>query len=278
MKPQSMSCAQSLSRALAATTFAALCLPAFAEDQSYSNSGSPAGNAAPGGAATIVLARDLHTLGIREGDALTVLAAARLAASVEVVVQEPAALDPATLTLDGLGQGFLAGSKLPVPTDPKAPPPLATGAPRPAAKVMLFGESSKDDGSPPASVEAMFGTASNLAGDDEILLGLIEEAMAEGPGARIGTAASWLSRLPAGGTDLWEIPFQGSLDAEIAVIGGGDETLDLAVSDANGTLVCLDIGRSDRFHCHWTPVRDGHFYVTVRNAGRESTSYQLLTN
>ena len=111
-----------------------------------------------------------------------------------------------------------------------------------------------------------------------MLIGLIEDAQAEGSRGRIGGAVEWLSRLPAGQTDVWEIPFYGNSYAEIAVAGDGDADLDVAVTDENGNVICYDVSYSDRVYCDWTPAWDGYFYVTVQNMGGSRNSYYLLTN
>ena len=74
----------------------------------------------------------------------------------------------------------------------------------------------------PVDAATMLASAKELAGEDETLVGLIEDAEAEGSRGRIGGASSTLSRLPAGQSDVWEIPFYGDSYAEIAVLGDGD--------------------------------------------------------
>ncbi len=88
----------------------------------------------------------------------------------------------------------------------------------------------------------------------------------------------WRSRLPAGQTDVWEMPFHGNSYAEIAVVGDGDADLDIAVTDENGNILCYDVSRLDALYCDFTPAWDGYFYVTVQNVGRVRNSYYLLTN
>ena len=89
---------KSLSLILATTAVAALTLPALAQDKSGANVGAAAEGAAPGAASTMGLAQELYALGVAQGDAVTVLAAAKLAASVEVKTAEAGALDPAKVT------------------------------------------------------------------------------------------------------------------------------------------------------------------------------------
>lgn len=268
---------KALSLAMATTALVALSIPAVAEDAKGPNIGATAEGAAPGAAATMSLAQDLYALGVAQGDALTVLAAAKLAASVEVTEGTAGALDPATIIFDQedlLHKGaFPAGP-------PKLPDAEMADAGRTASVVTLSTATSEDNGASDAPVTAdqMFATALELAGDDDVLIGLIEDAMAEGSRGRIGGAVEWLSRLPAGQTDVWEIPFYGNSYAEIAVLGDGDADLDIAVTDENGNVICYDVSYSDRVYCDWTPAWDGYFYVTVQNIGGSRNSYYLLTN
>jgi hypothetical protein len=265
---------------LASTALAAVTLPALAQDKSGPNVGPAAADAAPGGAATMGLAQDLYALGAEQGDALTVLAAAKLAASVQVASAEPAALDPAKVTF-GEGEQQTFAKKAAPAAAPAAPAPMMNdGTPRAAAKATFFSATSEEEGAAdaPVTAEAMFAKAKELAADDEAVLGLIDDAMAEGSRGRIGGAVEWLSRLPAGQTDVWEIPYYGNSYAEVAIVGDGDANLDVAVTDENGNVICYDVSWSDKLYCDWTPAWDGYFYVTVQNMGGSRNSYYLMTN
>lgn len=261
---------KSLSAALATTALVALTLPALAQDKSGTNAGPAAEGATAGAAATMGLAQELYAVGLAQGDAVAVLAAAKLAASVEVTEAEAGELDLTRVSLTEAG----------VTVTPAEPADLAEGALRPAAKASFATASSDDDGAAdaPVTAEAMFAMAKDLAGDDEALLGLIDDAMAEGSRGRIGGAVKWLSRLPAGMTDVWEIPFYGNSYAEVAIIGDGDANLDVAITDENGNVICYDVSWSDKLYCDWTPAWNGYFYVTVQNVGRKRNSYYLMTN
>lgn len=270
---------KSLSAALATTALVALTLPVLAQDQSGINAGPAAEGAAPGGAATMGLAQELYAVGLAQGDAVTVLAAAKLAASVEVTTAEAGELSADDFEVaEGVQTTF---RKKAAPAAPAAPAPMMNeGEMRPAAKVSFFSATSEDDGAAdaPVTAEAMFAKAKELAGDDEAMLGLIEDAMAEGSRGRIGGAVQWLSRLPAGMTDVWEVPFYGNSYAEVAVVGDGDANLDVAITDENGNVICYDVSWSDKLYCDWTPAWNGYFYITVQNVGRVRNSYYLMTN
>ena len=269
---------KALSLILATTAVTALTLPALAQDKSGMNVGAAAEGAAPGAASTMGLAQELYALGVAQGDAVTVLAAAKLAASVEVKSAEAAALDPAKVTF---GEGADATTFRAKKAAPAAPAPMMNeGEPRAAAKATFFTAANEEEGAAdaPVTADAMFAKAKELAADDEALLGLIDDAMAETGRGRIGGAVEWLSRLPSGQTDVWEIPYYGNSYAEVAIVGDGDANLDVAVTDENGNVICYDVSWSDKLYCDWTPAWDGYFYVTVQNMGGSRNSYYLMTN
>ncbi len=265
---------------LATTAIATLSLPVLAQDKSGPNVGAAAADAAPGGAATMGLAQDLYALGATQGDALTVLAAAKLAASVDLKTAEPAALDPAKIAFAEGDQETLR-KKAAAAAAPAAPAPMMNdGTPRAAAKATFFSATSEEEGAADAPITAavMFAKAKELAAGDDAMLGLIDDAMTESSRGRVGGAVEWLSRLPAGQTDVWEVPYYGNSYAEVAVVGDGDANLDVAVTDENGNVICYDVSWSDKLYCDWTPAWDGYFYVTVQNLGGSRNSYYLLTN
>ncbi len=199
------------------------------------------GGAAPGGARDFAMAQDLYALGLANKDALTVLTAARLAASVTLQTGTE-------IRLERKG-----GSTADVGAEAEA-------------------------GSGPADANVMLATAREFAQDDDLLLSLIEDAEVEGARGRVGGAIQRMSRLPGGLTDVWEVPFYGSAQSEVAVIGDGDSNLDVQIADANGNTICVDVSASDKMMCDFVPAENGYFYVTVQNKGDEKNSYYLLTN
>lgn len=230
---------KSLSIALSTTALIGLALPVVAQDKTGTNVNTEAAASPAGGAATMGLASELYALGAASGDALTVLTAARLAMSVDVK----------------------EGGEIKKTTSGAMPADDSEGA-----------------AEAPVDVKTMLAKAKELAADDEVLLGLIADAEAESARGRIGGAVSWLSRLPSGQTDVWEIPFYGNSYAEIAVVGDGDANLDVVVTDENGNVFCYDVSWSDSLYCDFTPAWDGYFYVTVENVGGVRNSYYLMTN
>ncbi len=139
-------------------------------------------------------------------------------------------------------------------------------------------EEEADGADLPVDAATMLASAKTLAGEDEVLVGLVEDAEAEGSRGRIGGASSTLSRLPAGAVDTWKVPFYGNSYAELAVVGDGDANLDVLVSDENGNTICYDVSWSDKVYCDFVPAWNGYFVVTVKNAGRKRNSYYLMTN
>ncbi len=230
---------KTLAVVLSSTAALALTLPAAAQDKTGTNVNPEAAASPAGGAATLGLAAELYALGLAQGDALTVLTAAKLAMSVEVT----------------------EGGEVKKTTSGDMPAEDAEGS-----------------AEAPVDATVMLAKAKELAAGDEALLGLIADAEAESSRGRIGGAVQWLSRLPAGQTDVWEIPFYGNSYGEIAVVGDGDANLDIVVTDENGNVFCYDVSWSDNLYCDFTPAWDGYFYVTVENLGRSRNSYYLMTN
>lgn len=228
---------KSLSAVLVTTALVAVSAPVLAQDKTGTNVDTSA-TGTPGGATTFAVAQDLYAIGMANKDALTVLTAAKLAASVEVT----------------------EGAEIKKETKGEATTEEADGA------------------DAPIDAAAMMASAKELAAEDETILGLIEDAEAEGARGRIGGAISRLSRLPAGMTDVWEVPFYGNSYAEVAVVGDGDANLDVLVTDENGNTICYDVSWSDKVMCDFVPSWNGYFYVTVQNTGRKRNSYYLMTN
>lgn len=228
-------------RALATSALVAVAAPALAQDQTGSNI-DPAAEVMTGAVAQMALAQQLYAHGAAQGDALSVLAAARLAAGVQLA--------------DGARESERA------PNDDAAATAADPDAPDAA----------------PADAATMLALARELAGEDEALLSLIEDAEVEGSRGRIGGALRHLSRLPGGFNDTFRIPFYGGVPAELAVVGDGRSNLDLLLTDENGNTICFDVSYSDKIYCSWMPRWNGYFYVKVINHGRARNSYYLLTN
>jgi hypothetical protein len=136
------------------------------------------------------------------------------------------------------------------------------------------GKTGPADPAAPAAVAL----AQSLAGEDPTLQDLVYDLDAQLPPARVDAAAVTASDLAAGQSDIWQIAFFGESPAEVAVLGDGDSSLDLRVTDAAGNLICADLSASDRVLCDFVPAGNGFFTVTVTNPGAAVNSYRLITN
>lgn len=131
----------------------------------------------------------------------------------------------------------------------------------------------------PLGWEDMLAAAAPLAEGDDTLLGLIDDIRAEttkgvatGPVYNIGQIAN-------GKTDTYpQVDFIGNEYAEIYVEAKGATDLNLAVTDAQGRLVCSDTDKSHIAYCGWRPDRTAPFLITVTNRGPNGVTYALMTN
>ena len=118
-------------------TTAVLATPALAQDKTGPNV-DKAGTGTRGGVATLALAQELYALGLANKDALTVLTAAKLAASVDIKEVEQ---NKTTKGDEVAGQ--------------------------------------EDGTDVPVDAATMLASARDLAGEDEVMVGLIEDAEAK---------------------------------------------------------------------------------------------------
>jgi hypothetical protein len=124
----------------------------------------------------------------------------------------------------------------------------------------------------------MYAIAIEFAGGDDHLIGLIEDAQAEGSRGRLGGASRTLNRLQSGYVDMVKLEFEGGKLAELAILGADGANLDLRVSDALGNTICKEQGISDKLYCAWTPESNGVFFAEVENVSARRNSYYVLTN
>ena len=119
--------------------------------------------------------------------------------------------------------------------------------------------------------------AKTLAGDDGVLLALIDDVNNNVRGA-LGGPKYAESSVSAGGTDVYNITFRGGELAMVIVIGDGDTDLDIYVYDNNGNLVTSDTDYSDDCVCSWSPRWTGNFRIKIVNRGSVYNNYVLRTN
>ena len=119
--------------------------------------------------------------------------------------------------------------------------------------------------------------AKSMAGDDGVLLALIDDVNSNVRGA-VGGPKYATSSVNAGATDVYNVTFRGGELAMVIVVGDGDTDLDLYIYDNNGNLIARDIDYSDDCVCTWTPRWTGNFKIKIVNRGRVYNSYVLRTN
>ncbi len=255
-------------------------LPAASETPGQDKTGpnlvltTPAATPRNEGAAAVerlALGYELFALGRAQGDALTVLVAARLVASSGVAPAGEGTGREMKKTEAEAGEEEAQDAELTVaPATPEPAGDLAegqTGASPDAAALLA-----------PPDADAIFALALELAGPDEFMAGVILDARDAAARGRIGGAWSQSSSLAGGRTDSWEIAFTGGSYAGLAVVGNGSSDLDIVVTDENGNVICFEGGPEASLYCDFVPSWDGFFYVAIENSGGNPTVYDLITN
>lgn len=131
----------------------------------------------------------------------------------------------------------------------------------------------------PLSWEEMLASAETMATDDDMLLGLIDDARSEGSKGVSSGPVYNIGLLTDGGDDTYPpIEFRGGEYAEVYVEAKDATNLNLTVYDDKGRLVCSDTDISHIAYCGWTPAEAGTFTLKVENKGPASTTYALMTN
>ncbi len=131
----------------------------------------------------------------------------------------------------------------------------------------------------PLSWEEMLASAESLAGDDDVLLGLIDDARVEGSKGVSSGPVYNIGSLTDGDDDTYPpIEFRGGEYAEVYVEAKDATNLNLTVYDDKGRLVCSDTDISHIAYCGWTPAEAGTFTLKVENKGPASAAYALMTN
>ena len=95
------------------------------------------------------------------------------------------------------------------------------------------------------------------------------------PAPRILRATA--STLKPGQSEVWTLPFFGGSQAELAILGDGRSNLDMVVTAADDTHICLDKGSSDTAYCGFALVDNGDVRITISNVGPAPDTYLLLT-
>jgi hypothetical protein len=134
-----------------------------------------------------------------------------------------------------------------------------------------------------ASRADMLAAARLLAGQNRVLLGLIEDTAAEASKGRLPELASEHANVAATSPDVYPIVFKANDPAEIDVVLDQRYPLSLTVVDEYDRPVCEDSNpdpADGRYNlsCRWIPAWTGSFRVTISNHGQVPVSYLLLTN
>lgn len=88
-----------------------------------------------------------------------------------------------------------------------------------------------------------------------------------------GGSISNVHRVAAFEVNKHTIVYRGGEQADFAVVGDGDTTLNVIVRDVNGVEITRTRGPGDRCHVRWTPNRTGVFYIYVINEGDVYNQY-----
>ena len=105
------------------------------------------------------------------------------------------------------------------------------------------------------------------------LIDMLTREVPPQPRALQATAAN----LAPGQAQVWTLSFFGGSYSELAILGDGKSNLDLVVTGADNTQICIDNGSADMALCGFALVENGDVTVTVTNAGPLPDSYILLT-
>jgi hypothetical protein len=224
---------------LSAAAFIALAGPAAAQD------GPNVGEKQEGSRgvlAEVDLAHELYAYGRTAEDPLAVIVAAKIVASVPTQPTERA-------------------------KEEKPPEGAAAEA------------TQKTNEAGPPKLELMLETARELAGEDEVLLGMIADVEAGKSKGRVPGPLVTIDIVQAGFTNTYyDQVFEGGELAEVATVGDTDTDLDLFIYDEHGNLICSDTDYSDRTYCSWYPRYRGPFAIVIKNLGGVWNEYRLFTN
>ncbi|PLY01865.1 MAG: hypothetical protein C0622_06550 [Desulfuromonas sp.] len=126
----------------------------------------------------------------------------------------------------------------------------------------------------------LFAQAKEMAGDDMELVAMIDAAAkTQGTRGDITGPNNHYDEVLPGKTDVYHVTFRGGEFAEVAVLGDGDNDLDLYVYDEYGNLIEYDEDYTDQCYVSWVPRWTGEYEIRIKNRGtRVYSAYRLLTN
>lgn len=208
---------------------------------------APAGEAGLTAVSRFSTAMALAEFGRQRGDAIAILAAARIVMSD---MRQSRLIDGPAETL-GEGDGKLPGQA------------AMTEKPETEAHDLLA---------------ELFGRARAFALGDAALLAMIAETEQSASRASVTGAGSWNVRLSARTKRTIRESFYGGELAEVTVRGDGDTDVDLYIYDEAGREICRSAGLTDRESCRWTPARTAQFQIVVGNFGNVYNNVVVRTN
>jgi hypothetical protein len=128
------------------------------------------------------------------------------------------------------------------------------------------------------TADGLLAEAKSLAADDLQMVAMIDAEMKR-QGTRGSTTTGptrHVDRINPDSTDRYKVEFQGHEEANVAIVGDGDNDLDLYVYDENGSLIGKDVGGTDRCLVTWTPKWTGEFTIKIVNLGESVYSNYIL--
>ena len=139
---------------------------------------------------------------------------------------------------------------------------------------------------PPLQLDAaaLFEEACQLAGEDAVVIALIDQEAAKEVRAvktrgRTGGAVCISDRVLAGAADYWPIDYRAGEYAQVLIIGDQDADLDCYVFDQANDLLVRDESYYGNCHMKWYTRYGGNFTVVVSNTlGGVYNNYRLCTD
>ena len=138
-------------------------------------------------------------------------------------------------------------------------------------------EGEKSGGKLSLNVDELLADATAMAGEDGVLLALIDDVKNNVRGA-VGGPQYAREIVAAKGTDTYRIKFRAYELATVTVDGDGDTDLDLYVYDENGNLITKDTDYTDYCYVTFNPRWTGYFTIKIVNRGNVYNRYVLSTN
>lgn len=89
-----------------------------------------------------------------------------------------------------------------------------------------------------------------------------------------GGTLSGVSRAPGQGASVHAIVYNGGEQADFSIVGDGDTTLNVIVTDAFGNEIVRTRGPGDRCHVKWHPNRTSLYRIYVVNEGTVFNQYR----